>query len=352
MAALRRSGAVLAGKTTTPELGWKAVTDSPLCGITRNSWAPSRTSGGSSGGSAAALAAGMVPLALGTDGGGSIRIPCAFCGVPGLKPTYGLGPAWPPSPFGLLAHVGPMARTVTDLALLMDVITVPDDRDPSARPAEVGRFRDALDQGIRGLRIGFNADLGYVDVEPKVAAIVGHAADRFQALGAHIEAADPGFADPREMFDTRWSAGAGRGVADLGADPSLLDPELARLAETGRRIAVLDYVAAMGRREELCATMAHFHRQYDLLLTPTLPLNAFAAGHEVPPMSGMRGWPSWTPFSYPFNLTHQPAATLPCGFTAAGLPVGLQIVGYADAQVLRAAYALEAGLQQPILARL
>src|SRR5215217_7781008 len=135
VAALRRSGAVLPGKTTTPELGWKGVTDSPLTGITRNPWDRSRTAGGSSGGSAAALATGMVPLALGTDGGGSIRIPCAFCGLPGLKPTFGRVPAWPASPFGPVSHVGPMARTVADLALLLDVIAQPDARDWQQLPA-------------------------------------------------------------------------------------------------------------------------------------------------------------------------------------------------------------------------
>src|ERR671923_703011 len=160
VAALRRHGAVIPGKTTTPEIGWKGVTDSPLEGVTRNPWDPARTSGGSSGGSAAALAAGMVPLALGTDGGGSIRIPCAFCGLPGLKPTYGRVPMWPASPFGAVAHGGPMARTVADVALLLDVIAEPDARDWAALPPAGGSFLDGLEDGVAGLRVAFSPDLG------------------------------------------------------------------------------------------------------------------------------------------------------------------------------------------------
>src|SRR5918997_6980077 len=163
VAALRRSGAVIPGKTTTPELGWKGVTDSALTGITRNPWDPSRTPGGSSGGSAAALAAGMVPLALGTDGGGSIRIPCAFTGLPGIKPTFGTVPAWPASPFGPVSHVGPMARTVTDVALLLDVMAEPDSRDWAALPPAGESFADGIEGGGDGLRIAFSATLGYAD---------------------------------------------------------------------------------------------------------------------------------------------------------------------------------------------
>src|SRR3954468_19077825 len=168
--ALRCHGAVIPGKTTTPEFGWKGVTDSPLTGVTRNPWDPARTPGGSSGGSAAALAAGMVPLALGTDGGGSIRIPCGFCGLPGIKPTYGRVPAWPASPFGVLAHVGPMARTVRDVALLLDVLTEPDLRDWTALEPEATTYRDGLGGGVEGLRIAFSPALGHASVDPEVAA--------------------------------------------------------------------------------------------------------------------------------------------------------------------------------------
>ena len=353
VAALRRHGAVLPGKTTTPEFGWKGVTDSPLAGVTRNPWDPARTAGGSSGGSSAALAAGMVPLALGTDGGGSIRIPSSFCGLPGIKPTYGRVPAWPPSPYGTVAHAGPMARSVTDLALLLDVMSEPDPRDWTALPPPGHSFLDGLDEGVRGLRVAFSPDLGYVRVDPEVAAAVARAADALAALGAHVERADPGFSDPRDAFELLWSAGAAKLVADLGDPPAdVFDPGFAALAAAGGSHSLSDYLAAVSRRDELGRRMSLFHRDWDLLVTPTIPIPAFAAGRDVPEGWPGRGWPSWTPFTFPFNLTQQPAASVPCGFTADGLPIGLQIVGprYGDALVLRAARAYEAARPQPTLA--
>jgi aspartyl-tRNA(Asn)/glutamyl-tRNA(Gln) amidotransferase subunit A len=353
VAALRRHGAVLVGKTTTPEFGWKGVTDSPLEGVTRNPWDPGRTAGGSSGGSSAALAAGMVPLALGTDGGGSIRIPASFCGLPGIKPTYGRVPAWPASPFGTVAHSGPMARTVSDLALMLDVLAEPDPRDWTALPPPARSFLDGLEDGVRGLRVAFSPDLGHVTVDPEVAGAVARAAEALAALGAEVEQADPGFSDPRDIFETLWSAGAGKLVADLGDPPAdVFDPGFADLAARGRSHSLADYLAAVSRRDELGIGMSRFHCDWDLLVTPTLPIPAFAAGREVPEGWPRPGWPSWTPFTYPFNLTQQPAASVPCGFTADGLPVGLQIVGprYGDALVLRAARAYEAAHPQPTLA--
>jgi aspartyl-tRNA(Asn)/glutamyl-tRNA(Gln) amidotransferase subunit A len=353
VSALRRHGAVLVGKTTTPELGWKGVTDSPLTGVTRNPWNSSRTAGGSSGGSSAALASGMVPLALGTDGGGSIRIPCGFCGLAGIKPTYGRVPAWPASPYGLVAHCGPMARTVSDVALLLDAMAEPDARDWSALPPMDGSFLDGLDDGVEGLRVAFSADLGHVDVEPEIAELAARAAGVFSDLGAHVEAVDPGFADPREAFDVLWSSGAAAAMPGLG-DPPLeaLDPGLAELVRSGRSHSAVDYLTASRRRDELGILMSRFHEKWDLLVTPALPIVAFEAGRNVPDGWPERDWPSWTPFTYPFNLTQQPAAVVPCGFTGAGLPVGLQIVGprHADALVLRAARAYEAANPQPTLA--
>jgi aspartyl-tRNA(Asn)/glutamyl-tRNA(Gln) amidotransferase subunit A len=353
VAALRRHGAVLPGKTTTPELGWKGVTDSPLEGITRNPWDLARTAGGSSGGSAAALSAGMVPLALGTDGGGSIRIPCGFCGLAGLKPTYGRVPAWPASPYGAVAHSGPMARTVTDVALLLDVIAEPDARDWAALPPAGESFLERLEDGVDGLRVAFNPDLGHARVDPEVAGLVADAARALADLGAHVEQVDLGLDDPREAFEVLWSAGAARGVADLGDPPAeRLDPGLAELVAAGRSHTALDYLAAVQRRDAVAIHMSEFHQRWDVLVTPTLPLPAFAAGREVPEGWPERRWTSWTPFTYPFNLTQQPAASVPCGFTSESLPVGLQIVGprYADALVLRVARAYEAAHPQPTLA--
>jgi aspartyl-tRNA(Asn)/glutamyl-tRNA(Gln) amidotransferase subunit A len=353
VASLRRSGAVLPGKTTTPELGWKGVTDSALTGVTRNPWDPAMTAGGSSGGSSAALASGMVPLALGTDGGGSIRIPCAFCGLPGLKPTFGRVPAWPASPFGPVAHVGPMARSVADLALLLDVIAQPDARDWQQLPPAARSFGAGLEDGVAGLRIAFSPELGHAAVDPEIAGFVAQAASAFAALGAQVELAEPGFADPRATFDVLWSTGATRAVAGLG-DPDGIDPGLAEIAAQGRTYSGADYLAACGERDQLAILMSRFHEQWDLLLTPAMPIAAFEAGREVPEGSEDPRWPGWTPFTYPFNLTQQPAATVPCGFTAAGLPVGLQIVGarHADALVLRAARSYEQAHPQPTVARL
>ncbi len=351
VAALRRSGAVLPGKTTTPELGWKGVTDSALEGITRNPWDPSRTAGGSSGGSSAALSAGMVPLALGSDGGGSIRIPCGFCGLAGIKPTFGRVPAWPASPFGPVSHVGPMARTVTDAALLLDVMSEPDARDWIALPPPRASFTAGIGDGVEGLRIAFSPALGYAAVEPEVAALVSRAALAFAELGAHVEMVDPGFDDPRAAFDVLWRSGAARAVADLG-NPDGIDPGLAEVAEAGRGHSAVEYIAALQARDRLAMQMSLFHQDWDLLLTPTLPLVAFEAGREIPEGAADPRWPGWTPFTYPFNMTQQPAATVPCGFTDAGLPAGLQIVGprYAEALVLRAARAYEATHPQPTIA--
>jgi aspartyl-tRNA(Asn)/glutamyl-tRNA(Gln) amidotransferase subunit A len=348
VAALARNGAVAVGKTTTPEYGWKGVTDSLLDGITRNPWNPERTAGGSSGGSAAALSTGMVALATGTDGGGSIRIPCGFCGLPGIKPTYGRVPAWPASPFGVLAHVGPMARTVRDVALMLDVMAEPDLRDWTALPP-AGPLRGGA-ASVAGLRIAFSPDLGYAHVDPEVAALVARAAERLEALGAHVERVDPGFADPRAAFETLWFAGAARVVADVDAER--IDPGLARVARNGAAIGVLDYVRALQARDALGLRMSEFHASWDLLVTPTLPIPAFVAGADVPAGSAEEDWTSWTPFTFPFNLTQQPAGTVPCGFTADGLPVGLQVVGprYGDALVLRAMAAYEAAHPERTLA--
>jgi aspartyl-tRNA(Asn)/glutamyl-tRNA(Gln) amidotransferase subunit A len=343
-ARLREAGAVLIGKTTTPEFGWKGVTDGPLTGITRNPWNTDLTPGGSSGGAAAALAAGIGPLATGTDGGGSIRIPAGMTGVFGLKPTFGRVPHAPPSPFGTLAHLGPMSRTVTDAAIMLGALTRPDARDPLALPYDDVDYRAALHGGVRGLRVAFSAHLGYVRVEPEVAAIVASAVSAFEELGAIVEAADPGFDNPQEAFRTLWYAGAASLFRTISAAKRRqVEPALMEIVTEGEGIEVLDYLAAERMRFELGQRMAAFHARFDLLLTPTLPITAFAAGREVPEGWWSPRWFTWTPFTYPFNLTRQPAASVPCGFTAAGLPVGLQIVGplYSDALVLRAARAFE-----------
>ena len=341
-ARLREHGAVLLGKTTTPEFGWKGVTDSPLTGITRNPWNTKKTPGGSSGGAVAAVASGMGPLAVGTDGGGSIRIPCSFTGLFGLKPSFGRVPAWPLSPFGTVAHVGPIARSVTDAALMLNVLSLPDARDWHALPYESRDWRSGLDQGVDDLRIAFSPDLGYANVDGEVADIVREAVKVFTELGAHVEEKHPGFENPEPIFRTHWFAGAAALLAAIpAAKRKLIDPGLLEVAAEGEKISAAEVMAAQMKRGALGAHMNLFHRDYDLLVTPTLAVAAFDAGVEFPP--GKKRWIDWTPFSFPFNLTQQPAASIPCGLTRDGLPVGLHIVGprYNDGIVLRAARAFE-----------
>jgi aspartyl-tRNA(Asn)/glutamyl-tRNA(Gln) amidotransferase subunit A len=349
VARLRESGAVLLGKTTTPEFGWKGVTDSPLTGVTRNPWNPAKTPGGSSGGGAAAVASGMGALTIGTDGGGSIRIPCAFTGVFGLKPTFGRVPAWPLSPFGTVAHLGPMTRTVHDAALFMNVLAQPDPRDWLTLPEDGRDYRIGLDDGVRGWRIAYSSDLGYARVDREVEAIVARAAQRFAELGAIVEAVSPALEGADAVFRAHWYSGAAYVLKSFTPkQKALMDPGLVETAEQGAGYTMLELYEAMQRRGGFGIEMSRFHQHYDLLLTPTVPLAAFDAGRNVADIVKEKQWTDWTPFSYPFNLTQQPAATIPCGLTADGLPVGLQIVGprYADARVLRAARAFES--LQPI----
>ncbi|HEX5403294.1 MAG TPA: amidase [Pseudonocardiaceae bacterium] len=348
VARLREHGVVAVGKTTTPELAWKAVTDSPLTGITRNPWDPTRTPGGSSGGAAAAVAAGMAPLALGTDGGGSVRIPAAFTGTVTLKPTYGVVPHFPASAFGTLAHTGPITRTVADAALMLDVISGPDYRDWSALPAPVRPFAKPQRTDVRGLRIAYSPTLGFPGaagiLDAEVAAAVARAAALFESLGAHVEAVDPPINDPIEEFHVLWFAGAAASVAALpGASRDQLDPGLTEIAEAGAALSAVDYLRANNMRMAMGLAMGKFHTEYDLLLTPTTPIPAFEAGLEVPANWPMPRWTSWTPFTYPFNMTQQPAASMPCGFTAAGLPIGVQVVGprHSDALILAACTVFE-----------
>ncbi|MEV8566824.1 amidase [Streptomyces sp. NPDC051322] len=345
VARMREHGAVFVGKTTTPEFGWKGVTDNPLTGVTRNPWDPSRTSGGSSGGSAAAVALGLAPLSVGTDGGGSVRIPAAFCGIFGLKPTYGRIPLYPASPFGTLAHAGPMTRTVADAALMMDVLSGPDSRDWAALPPYEGGFRAELHRegGVRGLRVAYSPTLAGAPVDPEVAARVRRAVELLADLGAEVEEADPGFADPVQAYHTLWFTGAAKVVEHLTPRQlEELDPGLREVCRQGATASALDYLGAVAERMALGVRMGKFHETYDLLVTPTVPIPAFEAGREVPEGSGYDRWTGWTPFTYPFNLTQQPASTVPCGTTADGLPVGVQLVAarHGDGLVLRASHLL------------
>jgi aspartyl-tRNA(Asn)/glutamyl-tRNA(Gln) amidotransferase subunit A len=344
VARLREARAVILGKTTTPEFGWKALGDSPLTGITRNPWDLSRTPGGSSAGAAAACAAGIGPLHLGSDGAGSIRIPAAFTGVFGLKPSFGRVPAYPLSPMGLLAHLGPLARTVADAAVMLTVLSRPDHRDPYALPPEDTDWRDGIEGGVEGWRVAYSPTLGYARVDPEIAAAAAAAARQFEALGAVVEETGAIFSSPREALFTLWAAGAAKLLDAYPRDKrGVVDPGLVATAAEGERISAVDYLGADLVRTALSQQMAVFHQKYDLLLTPMMPIPALPVGHDLNDPESERHWIDWSPFSYPFNMTRQPAASIPCGLTRAGLPIGLQIVGplYADARVLRAARALE-----------
>ena len=345
VARLREAGAAMFGKTTTPEFGCKAETNSPLTGISRNPWDPSRTPGGSSGGTAAAVAAGLGQLSMGTDGAGSVRIPAAFCGNVGLKPSFGRVPAYPLSPFGSVAHLGPHTMSVRDAALMTNVLKQPDARDWTSLPPDASDYTVGLEDGIRGLKIAYSPTLGYAqNVDPEIAAAVHAAVHQLQALGAHVEQVDPGFEDPLEITTGLWFLGAYTVWKGLSAEQqAVADPDFQTEAELGAQLSALQIQQLNQRRGVLGSHMRQFMQRYDLLVTPAVSIPAFearAAGTVAMNPVSMLGW---TPFSYPFNLTQQPAITVPCGLTRSGLPMGLQIVGpmFGDALVLRAARAYE-----------
>jgi aspartyl-tRNA(Asn)/glutamyl-tRNA(Gln) amidotransferase subunit A len=345
VARLRDAGAVIVGKTTTPEFGIKGTTDNTLTGVTRNPWNPKMTPGGSSGGACAAVAAGMGPLAIGTDGAGSIRIPSAFCGIPGIKPSFGRVPAYPLSPMGTVAHIGPHARSVEDLALALTVLSRPDARDWTSLPYDPRDYRIGLNDGVRGLRVAFSPDLGYVkNVDPEVAAAVRKAAEAFAALGARVEEVAPGFSNPEEITTKLWFAGSMMLVANMTPEQvALTDPALRWQAAEGAKVSVAEYQKLVARRGELGSLMRQFHQKYDLLVTPGVSVPAFEAKKPDEWELKLETFLGWTPFSYPFNLTQQPAAVIPCGLSASGLPLAVQVVGpmFGDALVLRAARAYE-----------
>jgi len=345
----RRAGAIVLGKTNTPEFGCKGVTDNRIFGATRNPWNLRRTPGGSSGGAAAALAAGLGPLAEGSDLAGSIRQPAACCGVVGLKPTLGRVPRYPSANgFTSFSCVGPMARTVRDVALLLSVMAGPDDRDPSSLPLASETFARAVDGGIAGLRVAFSADLGYAPVDPQIKALCGAAARRFTELGCAVDAADPGFDDPESLFlDLTAPFRAAASLQDLPQWKTEMDPILVERIERASGMTAVEYERATHRRTAMWQVVREFFERFDLLLTPVTAVPPIPLELQYPREIGGRRVSSpiaWFPFTYPFAMMGLPAISVPCGFTADGLPVGLQIVGrrLADGSVLRAAAAFEA----------
>jgi aspartyl-tRNA(Asn)/glutamyl-tRNA(Gln) amidotransferase subunit A len=354
-ARLREAGAVLLGKTTTPEFGCKGETNSLLTGISRNPWDTEHTPGGSSGGASAAVSAGLGPLAIGTDGAGSVRIPAAFCGNVGLKPSFGRVPAYPLSPFGSVAHLGPHAMTVEDVALLMNTIALPDARDWTSLPFDGVDYVAGLKGGVKGLRVAYSPTLGYAkNIDPEIAAATAQAAKHLQDLGAVVEQVNPLNEDPLDITTGLWFAGAYQVWQTLNpAQQAVTDPDFKAQAELGAQLDTNAIHALNQRRGVLGSHLRQFMQRFDLILTPSTAVTAFKArpaGHSPMDSQAMLGW---TPFSYPFNLSQQPAISLPCGLSSHGLPMGVQLVGpmFGDTLVLQAAQALQAcyPMQRPVL---
>jgi aspartyl-tRNA(Asn)/glutamyl-tRNA(Gln) amidotransferase subunit A len=368
---IRAAGAVVIGKTQVPEFGYSGTGQTPLAEPTRNPWNLERTSGGSSAGTGAAVATGVGPFSLGSDGGGSVRIPASFCGVYGIKPTMGRVPLYPGtkdhrypgvSSWESLEHIGPLTRTVGDAALVLSVIAGYDDRDRLSIPSDGIDWRRAVDGDLSGLRVAYSPDLGYAAVDPAVRAVVDQAALVFERdLGCTVERADPGWEDPYEallplIVCESDLAGMRRLADELGErmSPHLVD--VLRLDWTAEQLT-----GAVVRRKAVYNAAWRFFRSYDLLLTPTLAVAPFEHGLQGPATIEGREVDAfyWLSFTFPFNFTGQPAATVPAGFTEDGLPVGLQIVGRRldDALVLRASAAYEAAAPwrdrwPPVLAEL
>ncbi len=353
---LRAAGAILVGKTNVFELGYGAVGHNLVFPTTRNPWNPELTSGGSSAGSAVAVATGMAPIALGSDGGGSIRIPAALCGVVGFKASMGRVPLYPGcrderypgfSGWESIEHIGPLARSVADIALVMSVIAGPDPRDRLSIPCSDVDWRLPSPPSIAGCRVAFSADYGYAAVDPEVRAIAAQAAQVFaHQLGCHLEAADPGFTDAAAAFEAivAMETDLSGMRQQLVADRRAYSPELAAMVE--RPWQATEFTDAIMQRKRVANVLWRFMQRFDLLLTPTVAVPAFPIGIAGPERIAGRPVPiqGWTPFAYILNFTGQPAISVPAGFTQAGLPVGLQICGphLGDALVLRAAAAYEA----------
>jgi Asp-tRNA(Asn)/Glu-tRNA(Gln) amidotransferase A subunit family amidase len=352
VARLRAAGAVVVGKTNNPEFCYRGYTDNLPFGLTRNPWDTRRTPGGSSGGAGASVSAGCTALALGTDGGGSIRIPASFCGVVGHKPTFGLVPKEPGfKGWKTLSVDGPLARSVRDAALMLAVICGPAAADDMTYPGpDPVDYLDAVRRtdDLRGLRVAWSPDLGMLPVDSDVRAVFESALQAFAELGCELVEAAPVVPHPTELWNTLALA---EGFASegplLAAAKDLLSPGTADIIEAGREISAGQYVDALHEKARYTRAWAEFFERYDLLLTPTMQLTAFAVGLETP--AQIEGRPvdpffdDWCTSCLPANLTGMPATSVPAGLGADGMPVGLQLMGprWADALTLRAAAAFE-----------
>jgi aspartyl-tRNA(Asn)/glutamyl-tRNA(Gln) amidotransferase subunit A len=340
------AGGIMLGKTNTPTFGWIGATHNLVFGITRNPWDLERTPGGSSGGASAAAAAGLGPLHIGTDGGGSIRIPASCTGIFGFKPSYGRISTYPPSGAWSLSHIGPMTRTVADAALMMSVSAGPDERDPYSLPAERVDWTGALRGSLKGLRVAYSDDLGFVEaLDPEVRAACAGAVPAFRELGCRVTEARPGWPSPREPWELIFCGGIATRLAPYLERRSEIEPGLLRLIDAYLKTPPTKYVQAWFDRLAWWQHPRAFFEKHDLLVTPTIACPPFPVGLDNPTEIAGKPIPAyaWIPFTFPFNCTGQPAASVPAGFTRSGLPIGLQIVGrrYDDVAVLRAAAAYE-----------
>ncbi len=347
---LKAAGAIIIGKTNTSEFGWVAITDNQLFGATRNPWNLEHNAGGSSGGAAASVALSMGSLAIGSDGGGSIRIPSSFCSVFGFKPSFGRVPQYPDFPgWETLSHIGPITRTVKDAALAMEVIAGRDDRDHFSLPGTGLRYLPFLGSDLKGLKIAWSKDLGYAAVDLQVLKITEAAVKTFDTLGSTVEAASPEVKSPEAAFSiivgVRLATVLQDKIEEWGEQ---IDPGLVRFIERNKDRAATEYVKACFEQLEYCDGIRSFFEKYDLLLTPTVAIPPLELGKfAIREIAGVKVSPlGWMPFTYPFNITGQPAASVPCGWTEGGLPIALQIVGrrFDDVTVLRAAAAFEQAL--------
>jgi aspartyl-tRNA(Asn)/glutamyl-tRNA(Gln) amidotransferase subunit A len=343
VARLREQGAIFIGKTTLPEYGHKGVTHSPLTGITRNPWNMEKTPGGSSGGAAVAAATGMAFLNLGSDAGGSLRIPASFSGVFGFKPSPGLVPSWPPSLFSTLSAIGPLTRNVEDAAAMLDILVLPDSRDWHALPYAPQNFSAALKKPLPKLRIAYASSINNIGATPAVLEALQNARRILERLGEveEIKLNAPHIVD---IFNKHWSAAASYTVAQFNArEKKQLDPRFLHWAAQGDALSLHDYLGAERDRMTVGEYFKGLLETYDIIVTPATAMTAFNAGVDMPTTEKGKPWDNWTPFTYPANLAKLPAASLPAGMSKDGLPVGLQIMGgfMKDVLVLQVAKRLE-----------
>jgi len=342
---IKAAGACIVGKTTTTEFGLKACSDSPLSGITRNPWNPDKTAGGSSAGAAASVAAGSYPAALGTDGGGSIRIPSAFCGLFGIKAQFGRVPIFPPSATPTLAHVGPLTRTVRDAALVLQVISGFDARDPASVAEPVPDFLGACEQPVKGMRIAWSPTLGYAEPTGEVESAVSEAVKVFETLGCDVDLVTYVFDDPFDLWLAEFYAGVGTKLKQpLSSNRDIIDPNLVDMLSSALEQTIDEYYEKVFARYEFRERVRELMSTYDLLVSPTLPVTAFEAGLQMPPELPNKNPVNWVSYTYPVNLCGLPAASVPCGFSNDDLPIGMQLVSRVNREtdIFRAAAAFEA----------